>query len=157
LHSLAQGRDTIIRAELSGAEIRLAQVIGNNIDDIRTTGNLYGKLSVLVRGHAEAILHISHTSWLYFGLNWHDEGGKNQPGYYGLPNIHHLDVLNEFPDMANRTMPWHHDYFQTPDLVWECLISGTRPSCPGMTSLYRWLKPICRLSRHSPQRKTAFF
>lgn len=79
-----------------------------------------------MRGHAKVILHISHTSWLYFGLNWHDEDGKRQLGYYTLLNIHHLGVLNEYPDMANRTMPLYHDYVQTPDLVRERLTSGTR-------------------------------
>ncbi len=132
LRRIVTGVDPVSGKQVTGKEWEQHQRIKKGVSEIRATGNLQGKPTIIVNGRSDAVLAPNHTSRAYFGLNKLVEGADSQLRYYEVVNAHHLDALNQLytmPQLSGTDVlyyaPLHYYFTQGLDLMYDHLKNGT--------------------------------
>lgn len=106
LRSLALGHNVTNGETLTGIHKHYAETIQESIEDVRASGNLKGKPTIIVTGRDDAVLAINHSSRPYYALNQGvDESSELR--YYEVKHAHHLDAFNSLPGLAEHCEPLH--------------------------------------------------
>jgi hydroxybutyrate-dimer hydrolase len=124
LRALATGRDAASGRRLTGTALRQHERVQAGIEEVRASGNLRGKPTVIVTGRADGVLPPNHTSRAYFGRNRLVEGEASNLRYYEVVNAQHLDALNGVPGFDTSFVPLHHYFIQGLNLLWDHLTDG---------------------------------
>ena len=99
--NLITGKD-IFGNELKGHQLEKHKKISKGISEIKATGNLRGKPTIIVHGRSDAVVSPNHTSRPYFGVNKKLEKTSSKLHYYEVTNAHHLDLFNAFDGLNSR-------------------------------------------------------
>jgi hydroxybutyrate-dimer hydrolase len=91
LRALATGTNPITNQPLTGTELQAADRVREGVAQVRRTGNLRNKPTIIVHGRADALVPVNHTSRPYLGLNALTEGGATQLRYVEVTNAQHFD------------------------------------------------------------------
>jgi hydroxybutyrate-dimer hydrolase len=127
LRSLVIGKDAVTGAALTGATLAASTQIQASIAEVRATGNLHGKPTVIVHGRADALIPVNHSSRPYYALNKIVEGATSQLSYYEVTNANHFDAFLGLASLAGldtRLVPLHRYFIQGMDLMYAHLKSG---------------------------------
>ena len=98
------------------------------VEQVRVTGNLRAKPTLIVHGRADALVPVNHTSRPYFGANKIVEGTASRLSYIEVLNAQHFDAFlpaAPFPGYDTRFIPLHYYNNQALNLMWNHLRSGT--------------------------------
>lgn len=77
---------------LSAAETALAGRVRTGMGEVRVTGNLHGKPTILVQGRSDALLPVNHASRPYAALNRRADTAADLH-YYEVTDANHFDAL----------------------------------------------------------------
>lgn len=106
---------------LSTAEQALATKIKAGMNEVRVSGDLRGKPTVIVHGRADALIPVNHTSRPYAALNKRVESGSGLR-YYEVTDANHFDAL---VGLYPKTMvPLHVYTLRALDLMYAKLTTG---------------------------------
>lgn len=107
---------------ISAAEQALAARVKTGIDQVRVTGNLQGKPTLIVHGRSDALLPVNHTSRPYTALNRQADTNSNLR-YYEVTDANHFDAL---VGLYPRTLVPLHVYTKRAlDLMYANLTTGS--------------------------------
>lgn len=137
---LANGIDPSTGSPLTGEEARKARRVREGIAEVRATGWLNRKPTVIVHGRADALVPVNHTSRPYVALNRLVEGDRSRLFYYEITNGQHFDtfigaetllpgpppvVVKLLPGFDTRFVPLHVYFIQALNLMYDHLKRGT--------------------------------
>jgi len=98
------------------------------LKEVKGTGNLQGKPTLIVHGRADALIVPNHTSRPYMALNKQVEGDNSKLYYYEVTNAQHLDTLNQsYINWGAKDMnyvPIDYYFKQAVDLMYKHLKQG---------------------------------
>jgi hydroxybutyrate-dimer hydrolase len=103
--------------EGAGAE---ADAIRQSVNDLRLTGNLRGKPSIILHGRADALVPVNHTSRPYFGLNRIADANPRL-SYIEVTNAQHFEAFLGLAGYNTRFIPLHHYSIQALNLMYNHL------------------------------------
>ena len=112
-----------LRNLLTGTDA-LAQRLQTGVGEVKRTGNLRGRPSLIVHGRADALIPVNHTSRAYFGTNKLLEGGVSKLSYVEVTNGQHFDAFLTLPGYDTRFIPLHYYVNQALDLMYTNLKTG---------------------------------
>nr|WP_316642213.1 3-hydroxybutyrate oligomer hydrolase family protein [uncultured Roseateles sp.] len=121
LRRLATGA-AVGNTTLSAAEQALAGRVKTGMGEVRVTGDLRGKPTVIVHGRSDALIPVNHNSRPYAALNKRAES-NSALRYYEVTDANHFDALvGLYP---KTLVPLHVYTLRALDLMWAKLNSGT--------------------------------
>ncbi len=107
----------------------VSQRLQAGVNEVRLTGNLRGKPSIIVHGRADALLPPNHTSRPYTALNRQVEGSASKLSYIEVTNAQHFDGFIGLPAVLggydSRYIPLHVYLNRSLDAMLAHLRSGT--------------------------------
>ena len=107
-----------------------ALAVQAGVNEVRVTGNLRAKPTLIVHGRSDAHLPVNHTSRPYFGTNKMVEGAASRLSYIEVINAQHFDAfISQFAGYPERWIPLHYYGTQALNLMWNHLRSGA--ALPG--------------------------
>ncbi|MGB8339673.1 MAG: 3-hydroxybutyrate oligomer hydrolase family protein [Burkholderiales bacterium] len=124
LRNLATGVDAITGAPLTGDDLTKYQRIAQGINEIKVTGNLRGKPTIIVNGRADGVVSPNFSSRSYFAANQRAEGTASKLKYIEVANAQHLDAFNGFAGFDSRFVPLHVYFTGALDAMWNHLKNG---------------------------------
>lgn len=80
---------------ISSAEAAVATRVKTGMSEVRVTGNLRGKPTIVVQGRSDALLPVNHASRPYAALNRRADSGADLH-YYEVTDANHFDALVTF-------------------------------------------------------------
>jgi hydroxybutyrate-dimer hydrolase len=80
---------------ISAAEQAVAARVKTGMSEVRVTGNLRGKPTVIVQGRADALLPVNHASRPYVALSRRVDAAADLH-YYEVTDANHFDALVTF-------------------------------------------------------------
>jgi hydroxybutyrate-dimer hydrolase len=80
---------------ISAAELAVAARIKTGLSEVRATGNLHGKPTVVVQGRSDTLLPVNHASRPYAALNRRADATADLH-YYEVIDANHFDALVTF-------------------------------------------------------------
>ncbi len=101
-----------------------AVAVKAGVDQVRLTGNLRAKPTIIVHGRADALVPVNHTSRPYFGMNKIVEGAASRLSYIEVLNGQHFEAFLPFAGFNERWIPLHYYNNQALDLMWNHLRTG---------------------------------
>lgn len=120
LRRLATGA-AVGRSQPSATELAQAARLRQGLDEVRVSGRLRGKPTILLHGRSDALLPVNHTSRPYAALQQGQEPGSPLR-YYEVTDANHFDAL---VGLYPRTLvPLHVYTLRALDLMYEHLRSG---------------------------------
>ena len=121
LRRLATGA-AVGNTTLSATEQALAARVKTGLGEVRVTGDLRGKPTVIVHGRSDALIPVNHNSRPYAALNKRAEPGS-ELRYYEVTDANHFDALvGLYP---KTLVPLHVYTLRALDLMWAKLNNGT--------------------------------
>ena len=121
LRRLATGA-AVGNTTLSATEQALAARVKTGLGEVRVTGDLRGKPTVIVHGRSDALIPVNHNSRPYVALNKRAEPGSALR-YYEVTDANHFDALvGLYP---KTLVPLHVYTLRALDLMWAKLNNGT--------------------------------
>jgi hydroxybutyrate-dimer hydrolase len=105
LAALAWGTDLVSQEPLTGQMKQYSDRIWRGAEEIRATGNLRAKPSLIVNGRCDSIISPNHASRSYLGKNLLTEGEKSRLSYIEVVHAQHLDSLNGLKEFGKRYVP----------------------------------------------------
>lgn len=87
------------------------------VDQVRVTGNLRARPTIIVHGRSDALVPVNHTSRAYFGANKIAEGAASRVSYIEVLNAQHFDAF-----IGNAFLPGYDTRFI------HSITTTTRPS-----------------------------
>ena len=102
-----------------------AVAVQAGVNEVRVTGNLRAKPSVIVHGRADTLVPVNFTSRPYFGANKLVEGAASRLSYIEVLNAQHFEAFLPIPGYDTRFIPMHYYDNQALNLMWNHLRSGT--------------------------------
>ncbi|MFV9503088.1 MAG: 3-hydroxybutyrate oligomer hydrolase family protein [Oscillochloridaceae bacterium umkhey_bin13] len=124
LRRLATGVDQT-GAALTGIEATQSRRVRAGAEEVRASGDLGGRPTVIVHGRADSVIPINYAGRAYFGLNQLVEGTDSQLHFYEIENAQHFDSFNAFAGFNTRYVPIHHYANIALDLVYAHLTEGS--------------------------------
>ncbi len=121
LRNLATGVDATTGAALIGDDLAKHQRIAQGINDVKLSGNLRGKPTIIVNGRADAVVSPNFSSRSYVAANQRSEGAASKLKYIEVTNAQHLDAFNGFPGFDSRFVPLHVYFTGALDAMWNHL------------------------------------
>jgi hydroxybutyrate-dimer hydrolase len=119
LRSLATGVDAETGAALTGTLAAQSARVRAGMTEVQATGNLRGKVAVIVAGRSDALIPVNHASRAYVGLNASAEGAASKLRYMEVTNANHFDSFsNALPAVV---VPLHVYLFRALDAVYANL------------------------------------
>ena len=101
-----------------------ALAVQAGVNEVRVTGNLRAKPTLIVHGRADALVPVNFTSRPYFGANKIVEGAASRLSYIEVLNGQHFDTFLPFAGFSDRWIPLHYYVTQALNLMWNHLRSG---------------------------------
>ena len=99
------------------------------LNEVKASGNLQGKPTLIVHGRADALIVPNHSSRPYVALNKQVEGDNSKLYYYEVTNAQHLDTLNQlyiaWGGVGMDYVPIDYYFKQALDLMYEHMKNGT--------------------------------
>lgn len=96
------------------------------LDEVKATGDLQGKPTLIVHGRADALIPPNHSSRPYVALNKQVEGDDSQLKYYEITHSQHLDTLNQlYAGSSMNYVPIDYYFKQALDLMYDHMKNGT--------------------------------
>ncbi len=96
------------------------------ISEIKATGNLQGKPTIIVHGRHDALIAVNHTSRPYYALSQIAQGDDANVHYYEVTNAQHLDTLNGLYNLGGMFfVPIDYYFKKSMDLMYKHLKDGT--------------------------------
>ncbi len=93
----------------------------NGISEIKATGDLQGKPTIIVHGRNDALIAVNHSSRPYYALN-QLTGNVDNVRYYEVTNAQHLDTLNGLYNLgAMYFVPIDYYFKKSMDLMYAHL------------------------------------
>jgi len=121
LRRLATGA-AVGNTTLSATEPALAARVKTGLAEVRVTGDLRGKPTVIVHGRSDALIPVNHNSRPYAALNKRAES-NSALRYYEVADANHFDALvGLYP---KTLVPLHVYTLRALDLMWAKLNNGT--------------------------------
>ncbi len=102
-----------------------ALAVQAGVNQVRVTGNLRAKPTLIVHGRADALVPVNHTSRPYFGANKIVEGAASRLSYIEVLNGQHFETFLPFAGFNERWIPLHYYNNQALNLMWNHLRTGT--------------------------------
>lgn len=133
LHTLADSNFAFLGAQClrqlwtSGSATALAVQAG--VNQVRVTGNLRGKPTLIVHGRSDALVPVNHTSRPYFGANKMVEGAASRLSYIEVLNGQHFDTFLSTAGFNERWIPLHYYGIQALNMMWNHFRNGA--ALPG--------------------------
>lgn len=124
LRNLAAGVDTVSGAPLTGDDLAKHQRIAQGINEVKVTGNLKGKPTIIVNGRADGVVSPNFSSRSYVAANQRTEGAASKLKYIEVTNAQHLDAFNGFAGFDSRFVPLHMYFTGALDAMWNHLKNG---------------------------------
>ncbi|MEY4730861.1 MAG: hypothetical protein RL020_2019 [Pseudomonadota bacterium] len=121
LRNLATGVDTLTGAPLTGDDLAKHQRIAQGINEVKVTGNLKGKPTIIVNGRADGVVSPNFSSRSYVAANQRAEGAASKLKYIEVANAQHLDAFNGFAGFDSRFVPLHVYFTGALDAMWNHL------------------------------------
>ncbi|MGA9521720.1 MAG: 3-hydroxybutyrate oligomer hydrolase family protein, partial [Myxococcaceae bacterium] len=121
LRSLVTGVDPVTGAALSGDALAKSNRVRAGIAEVRRTGNLAGRPTIIVQGRSDTFTPINHTGRAYYATNQVAEGSASRLRLYEVLNAHHLDAFNGLPGYDTRLIPLQRYFVQALDLMYAHL------------------------------------
>jgi hydroxybutyrate-dimer hydrolase len=107
--------------------------VQSGIKDVKRTGNLHGKPTIIVHGRADTLVPPAFTSRPYFGANKIVEGSASKLSYIEVTNAQHFDSFiggsASFAGYDTRVVPLHRYLIQAMDMMYANLKNGA--ALPG--------------------------
>lgn len=94
------------------------------VNEVRVTGNLRAKPTIIVHGRSDALVPVNFTSRPYFGANKTAEGAASRLSYIEVLNGQHFDTFLGFAGFDTRFVPLHYYGTQALNLMWNHLRTG---------------------------------
>ncbi len=121
LRRLATGA-AVGNTTLSAAEQALAARVKTGLSEVRVSGDLRGKPTVIVHGRSDALIPVNHNSRPYAALNKRADAASSLR-YYEVTDANHFDALVGF--YPKTLVPLHVYTLRALDLMWAKLNNGT--------------------------------
>ena len=102
-----------------------AVAVQAGVNEVRVTGNLRAKPTVIVHGRADTLVPVNFTSRPYFGANKLLEGAASRLTYIEVLNAQHFEAFLPIAGYDTRFIPMHYYDNQALNLMWNHLRSGT--------------------------------
>ncbi len=102
-----------------------AVAVQAGVNEVRVTGNLRAKPTVIVHGRADTLVPVNFTSRPYFGANKLLEGAASRLSYIEVLNAQHFEAFLPIAGYDTRFIPMHYYDNQALNLMWNHLRSGT--------------------------------
>jgi hydroxybutyrate-dimer hydrolase len=96
----------------------------SGVNEVRVTGNLRAKPTIIVHGRSDALVPVNHTSRPYFGTNKIVEGAASRLSYIEVLNAQHFDTFLGLAGYDIRFIPLHYYSTQALNLMWNHLRTG---------------------------------
>jgi hydroxybutyrate-dimer hydrolase len=96
----------------------------SGVNEVRVTGNLRAKPTIIVHGRSDALVPVNHTSRPYFGTNKIVEGAASRLSYIEVLNGQHFDAFLSLAGYDIRFIPLHYYGTQALNLMWNHLRTG---------------------------------
>ena len=113
-----------LRNLLTGTDGNAVRV-QNGVREVLRTGDLRGKLAIIVAGRADALIPVNFNARPYFGLNRMTEGAASRLSYIEVTNAQHFDTFNLLlPGYDTAFVPLHYYYIQAMDHMWAGLTAS---------------------------------
>ncbi|MBM95377.1 MAG: D-(-)-3-hydroxybutyrate oligomer hydrolase [Oceanospirillaceae bacterium] len=113
----------------NNSENPLHERLMSGLDEVKATGDLQGKPTLIVHGRADALIAPNHSSRPYVALNKQVEGEGSQLRYYEVTNAQHLDTLNQayiaWGGVGMDYVPIDYYFKEALDLMYAHLKDGT--------------------------------
>ena len=100
----------------------MAARVKTGMGEVRVSGNLHGKPTVIVQGRSDALLPVNHASRPYAALNARADAAADLH-YYELIDANHFDALVTFYPRVLIPVRLYSD--RGLDLMWAKLTAGT--------------------------------
>jgi hydroxybutyrate-dimer hydrolase len=97
-----------------------ASAVQQSVNDLRLTGDLRGKPSIILHGRADALVPVNHTSRPYFGLNRIADANPRL-SYIEVTNAQHFEAFLGLAGYNTRFIPLHHYSIQALNLMYNHL------------------------------------
>ena len=98
------------------------------LSEVKASGNLQGKPTIIVHGQSDALIAPNHSSRAYLGLNKQVEGENSNLKYYEVANSQHLDSIAYLYHLYTADMsyvPIDYYFKKAADLMLKHLKDGT--------------------------------
>ncbi len=98
------------------------------LSEVKATGDLQGKPTIIVHGQSDALIVPNHSSRAYLGLNKQVEGESSNLKYYEVANAQHLDSIAYLYHLYTADMsyvPIDYYFKKAADLMLDHLKNGT--------------------------------
>lgn len=106
---------------VSASEQAIAARIKTGLNEVRVTGNLQGKPTVIVHGRSDALIPVNHNARPYTALNKRADA-NTQLRYYEVTDANHFDALvGMYP---KPLVPLHVYTLRALDLMYAHLTTG---------------------------------
>jgi hydroxybutyrate-dimer hydrolase len=106
-----------------------AVAVQTGVNEVRVSGNLRAKPTLIVHGRSDALVPVNHTSRPYFGANKTVEGAASRLSYIEVLNGQHFDAFLGLAGYDTRFIPLHYYAIQALNLMWNHLRNGV--ALPG--------------------------
>ncbi len=106
----------------------LHEKLMTGLSEVKATGNLQGKPTIIVHGQSDALIVPNHSSRAYLGLNNQVEGENSNLKYYEIANAQHLDSISNLYHLYTADMsyvPIDYYFKKAADLMLQHLKGGT--------------------------------
>jgi hydroxybutyrate-dimer hydrolase len=125
--ALVTGTDPVTGAALTAASTPTAAqsaAVRAGIDEVKVTGNLRGKPTIIVAGRSDALVVLNNNSRAYAALNRGVEGAASKVSYIEVTNAQHFDTFLTLSGWDTRFVPLHQYYNQAMDAMYNHLKNG---------------------------------
>ena len=126
--ALVTGRDTVTGAPLtttSTPTLAQSQAVQAGVNEVRLSGNLRGKPTLIVAGRHDALLPVNHASRAYTAYSRGVEGTASQLSYIEVTNGQHFDAFLPLAGFDTRYIPLHAYFGQAMNAMYAKLKNGT--------------------------------
>jgi hydroxybutyrate-dimer hydrolase len=106
-------------------ELNSENRVRDGIAQVRASGDLHGKPTIIVHGRADALVPVNHSSRPFVGQNRLVEGSGSKVHYYEVTNAQHFDAFLSLPGYDTRFVPMHYYFMQAVKLMYDHLKGGT--------------------------------
>jgi hydroxybutyrate-dimer hydrolase len=126
--NLAEGRDIVTGAPLSGAQKEASDRVRAGIAEVQATGRLKNLPAIIVQGRADTLVPVNHASRAYYAKNQSVASGASNTRYIEVTNAQHFDAFLPggavFGGYEKRFVPLHVYFIRAMDAMYAHLTSG---------------------------------
>ena len=95
------------------------------VNEVRLSGNLRGKPTLIVAGRHDALLPVNHAARAYTAYSRGVEGAASQLSYIEVTNAQHFDAFLPLAGFDTRYVPLHAYFGPAMNAMYAKLKNGT--------------------------------